>query len=79
MAQGILIKSGDAAHASKAISHRIKGNWKQITGKAKEQWGNLTDDDLEVIAGHRGQLAGKIRERYGVAKVLCGRVLSMTY
>ena len=47
---------------------RIKGNWKQITGKAKEQWGKLTDDDLEVVAGHRDQLAGKIQERYGVAK-----------
>jgi uncharacterized protein YjbJ (UPF0337 family) len=47
---------------------RIKGNWKQVTGKAKEQWGKLTDHDLAVIAGHRDQLAGKIRERYGIAK-----------
>lgn len=47
---------------------RIKGNWKQVTGKAKEQWGKLTDDDLEVIDGRRDQLAGKIQERYGVAK-----------
>ncbi|HWK83168.1 MAG TPA: CsbD family protein [Caldimonas sp.] len=47
---------------------RIKGNWKQVTGKAKEKWGKLTDDDLEVVAGHRDQLAGKIRERYGLAK-----------
>jgi uncharacterized protein YjbJ (UPF0337 family) len=47
---------------------RIKGNWKQITGKAREQWGKLTDDDLDVIAGHRDKLAGKIQERYGVAK-----------
>ena len=47
---------------------RIKGNWKQVAGKAKVQWGKLTDDDLEVVAGHRDQLAGKIQERYGVAK-----------
>jgi uncharacterized protein YjbJ (UPF0337 family) len=46
----------------------IKGNWKQVTGKAKEQWGKLTDDDLDVVAGRRDQLAGKIQERYGVAK-----------
>ncbi len=39
-----------------------------MTGKAKEQWGKLTDDDLDVIAGRRDQLAGKIQERYGVAK-----------
>lgn len=47
---------------------RIQGNWKQITGKAKEQWGKLTDDDMEVVGGRRDQLAGKIQQRYGVAK-----------
>jgi uncharacterized protein YjbJ (UPF0337 family) len=47
---------------------RIQGNWKQAIGKAKEQWGKLTDDDLDVVAGRRDQLAGKIQERYGVAK-----------
>ena len=46
----------------------IQGNWKQVTGKAKEQWGKLTDDDMDVIAGRRDQLAGKIQERYGIAK-----------
>ena len=47
---------------------RIEGNWKQFKGAAKEQWGNLTDDDLSVVEGKRDQLAGKIQERYGVAK-----------
>jgi uncharacterized protein YjbJ (UPF0337 family) len=47
---------------------RIQGNWKQVVGKAKAQWGKLTDDDLEVVAGRREQLAGKIQERYGIAK-----------
>lgn len=47
---------------------RIKGNWKQVTGKVKSEWGKLTDDDLNVVAGHRDQLAGKIQERYGIAK-----------
>jgi uncharacterized protein YjbJ (UPF0337 family) len=47
---------------------RIEGNWKQVTGKAKVQWGKLTDDDLDVIAGRRDVMAGKIQERYGVAK-----------
>jgi uncharacterized protein YjbJ (UPF0337 family) len=47
---------------------RIQGNWKQVTGKAKEQWGKLTDDDFDVVGGRRDQLAGKIQERYGVAK-----------
>jgi uncharacterized protein YjbJ (UPF0337 family) len=47
---------------------RIEGNWKQFTGKAKQQWGKLTDDDLTVVEGRRVELVGKIQERYGVAK-----------
>src|SRR6185369_5006476 len=47
---------------------RVKGNWKQVKGKLKEQWGKLTDDDLDVIAGKRDQLLGRIQERHGIAK-----------
>lgn len=47
---------------------RIEGSWKELSGKAKEQWGKLTDDDLTEIAGKRDQLHGKIQERYGYAK-----------
>ena len=46
----------------------FEGNWKQLKGKAKEQWGNLTDDDLDVVAGKRDQLVGRLQERYGIAK-----------
>lgn len=46
----------------------VGGNWKQIKGKVKEQWGKLTDDDMTVIEGKRDQLVGKIQERYGYAK-----------
>jgi len=46
----------------------FSGNWKQIQGKVKEQWGKLTDDDLDVIAGKREQLAGRLQVRYGIAK-----------
>lgn len=47
---------------------RIKGNWKQLTGRIKSEWGKLTDDDLQVADGHREYLAGKLQERYGIAK-----------
>lgn len=47
---------------------RIEGNWKQAKGKIIEKWGKLTDDDLDVVAGRREQLAGKLQERYGMAK-----------
>ena len=48
--------------------NRIEGNWKQFKGKVKEQWGHLTDDDLDRIAGKRDQLEGKIQERYGLSR-----------
>lgn len=48
--------------------NRVEGSWKQIKGKIKEQWGKLTDDDLDVINGRRDQLEGKIQERYGHTK-----------
>ncbi len=47
---------------------RVEGNWLQFKGKVKEQWGKLTDDDLDVIAGKRDQLLGKLQERLGVTK-----------
>ena len=47
---------------------RIEGSWKQVKGKVKEQWGKLTDDDLDVIAGRRDQLLGRIQERHGLAR-----------
>ena len=47
---------------------QLSGKWKQMKGAAKQQWGKLTDDDLEVIAGKREALAGKLQERYGMAK-----------
>ena len=45
-----------------------EGNWKQFKGKVKEQWADLTDDDLTKIEGRRDQLVGRVQERYGVAK-----------
>jgi uncharacterized protein YjbJ (UPF0337 family) len=42
--------------------NRIEGNWKQFKGQAKEKWGRLTDDDLDVINGRQDQLEGKIQD-----------------
>ena len=47
---------------------QIAGNWKQLKGRAKEQWARLTDDDLTFINGKRDQLVGRVQERYGIAK-----------
>ena len=47
---------------------KIKGQWKQLAGKLKAKWGKLTDDDVQVAEGNSEYLAGKIQERYGLAK-----------
>jgi uncharacterized protein YjbJ (UPF0337 family) len=46
----------------------IGGKWKQLRGSIQTQWGKLTNDDLDVLEGNADYLAGKIQERYGVAK-----------
>lgn len=46
----------------------IKGQWKQITGKMKSQWGKLTDDDLTKAEGDTEYLVGKVQEHYGVTR-----------
>jgi len=47
---------------------RVQGNWKQMRGKVQEQWGKLTNDDLDLIEGRRDQLLGKLQERYGILR-----------
>jgi uncharacterized protein YjbJ (UPF0337 family) len=48
--------------------NRIEGSWKQLKGKVKEKWGDLTDDDLDKIAGRQEQFEGVIQQRYGLTK-----------
>ncbi|PZT86077.1 MAG: CsbD family protein [Citromicrobium sp.] len=47
---------------------RAEGNWKQFTGKVKEEWGDLTDDEITEANGNREKLEGRIQERYGIEK-----------
>jgi uncharacterized protein YjbJ (UPF0337 family) len=49
-------------------SDRVAGAWHQVKGKMKEEWGKLTDDDMRQLEGHSEKLAGKLQERYGLAK-----------
>jgi uncharacterized protein YjbJ (UPF0337 family) len=53
---------------SKMNWDRIEGNWKEFRGKAQQQWGKLTNDDLDVVEGKRTELAGRLQQRYGYAK-----------
>ena len=47
---------------------RIEGSWSQLKGKIREQWGRLTDDEFDEIAGKRDRLAGNLQNSYGIAK-----------
>jgi len=47
---------------------RVEGNWKQMKGKARQKWGKLTNDDLNLVEGKRIELIGRIQERYGVQR-----------
>jgi uncharacterized protein YjbJ (UPF0337 family) len=47
---------------------QIEGNWMKAKGKLRQQWGELTEDDIDVINGKRQELAGRLQERYGYQK-----------
>ena len=62
-------RQSDPEHTEVAMNWDIvEGNWKQFKGKVKAQWGKLSDDHLDVIAGKRDQLLGKVQEAYGITK-----------
>ena len=46
----------------------IKGNWLQLKGKAREQWGDLTDDEFDKVAGEKDQFVGMLQEKYGKSR-----------
>ena len=47
---------------------QVKGNWKQFKGKAREKWGELTDDELDVVQGKQEQFAGLLQKKLGCTK-----------
>lgn len=47
------------------IDDILEGKWLQLRGRIREVWGELTDDELDEIAGKRDRLRGKLQERYG--------------
>ena len=50
------------------IWDRLEGNWKEFQGKVQQKWGKLTNDDMNVVAGKRTELSGRLQQRYGYAK-----------
>ena len=56
---------------------KIEGKWEQMKGRVRQQWGELTEDDVDTIAGKREQLVGRLEERYGMAKDSAERAIQM--
>lgn len=56
---------------------RIEGNWKQLKGRVKERWGQITHDDFLIIIGRREQRLGKVMHHHGVAKEQADRQVEM--
>ena len=56
--------------------NQVEGNWKQFKGSVKAKWGQLTDDQFDVIAGKREQLAVKIQETYGLTQTEAEKQIS---
>ncbi|AIP98983.1 CsbD family protein [Ornithobacterium rhinotracheale] len=51
-----------------SLDDKLKGNWNQLKGKVKQQWGDLTDDDLTYTEGKSEELLGRLQEKTGEAK-----------
>jgi uncharacterized protein YjbJ (UPF0337 family) len=67
---GVIQTTRLSLHERRSIMNwdTIKGQWKLFSGKVKQKWGQLTDDDLTAINGQQDQLVGKLQERYGYTK-----------
>lgn len=46
----------------------LAGKWRELSGTVKSKWGKLTDDDLQMIAGKKDVLVGRLQQRYGFQK-----------
>lgn len=55
---------------------QITGNWKEWRRRAKEQWVELTDDELATVRGQRDQMVSLLQEKYGYAKGPAERALN---
>lgn len=60
--------NNDIQNTKIGLDDILKGKWKQIKGEIQKQWGNLTGDDLDQVAGDRMKLLGLLQEKYGLSK-----------
>jgi uncharacterized protein YjbJ (UPF0337 family) len=68
MAWRVLPQLTETSEEDSMNEDTFKGQWMQLKGKVREQWGKLTDDDVDQIQGRSEQLIGKLQSRYGIAR-----------
>ncbi len=51
-----------------AMGDILKGSWKELKGKMKEKWGDLTDDELMEAEGNQDKFLGILQKKYGYTK-----------
>ncbi len=54
---------------NRGLGNVLEGKWKQLRGSVRARWGELTDDDLDKIAGNRDRLTGLLQEKYGYTQM----------
>lgn len=52
-----------------ATADILEGKWKQLKGKVQQEWGDLTNDEVDQIQGKREELVGLIQEKYGRSRL----------
>lgn len=62
-----------------ATTYKWEGRWRQLRGKVKEEWNELTDDELDAAEGRAEVLLGKIQEKYGVSRERAARRIDQMY
>jgi uncharacterized protein YjbJ (UPF0337 family) len=60
-----------------SLHERIQGNWKQLSGSVRHEWGKLTLNDVEQVKGDVEVLVGRIEERYGVTRAEARKQIDM--
>jgi uncharacterized protein YjbJ (UPF0337 family) len=64
------VQEVDQKKRSRKMNRNIlQGKWKQLRGEIRQRWGELTDDDLDQVAGQSEKLAGVLQERYGYTQM----------
>src|SRR5438034_958829 len=79
MARGLRRHRGFIQAIGEDLMNRdvMQGKWREMKGKVKEQWGKLTDDDLDKIEGTSDQLLGLLQQRYGYARETREKVIDL--